>query len=187
MTARTIRRFAAPAAALLAAALLFGCIRYHLGSMLPDDVRTVYMPTCVNETTEPLIELDATRAILSQIQMDGTLRIASEETADTILDIKLTTFELVPVGYKSGSSSTVEQYRMRIIASFVLRRQSDNTVVVESPSVAGWYDFDFTGDMTSSKAIALRPAADDLGRRIVAAITQYWPDPEPSGSASADR
>ena len=171
---RRIRPFLA-VAALAAAAFLAGCVEYHLGSMLPSDIRTVYMPTCINETSEPLIELDATRAILSQIQMDGSLRIASEATADTILDVKLTNFDLDPVGYVAGDSSTVDQYRMRITASFVLRRQSDNTVVAESPSVTGWYDFDFTGDLTSSKAVALRPAAEDLGRRIVAAITQYWP------------
>ena len=177
MTDRTLRRFRPFAALALAAAVLAaaGCVRYRLGSMLPSDVRTVYMPTCVNETHEPLLELDATRSILAQIQMDGSLRIASEDTADTILDVKLTEFELEPVGYVSGESSTVDQYRMRITASFVLRRQSDNSVVAESPSVVGWYDFDFTGDMTSSKAVALRPTADDLGRRIVSAIVQYWP------------
>lgn len=164
------------AAVLLGAAtLLSGCVEYRLGSMLPNDVRTVYMPTCVNETHEPRIEMDVTRSILSQIQMDGSLRIASEDTADTVLDVKLTGFELDPVGYVAGDSSTVDQYRMRITASFVLRRQADNSVVAESPSVTGWYDFDFTGDLTSSKAVALRPAADDLGRRIVAAIVQYWP------------
>ena len=163
------------ALAIAAAALLSGCVEYRLGSMLPNDVRTVYMPTCVNETSEPLIEMDVTRSILSQIQMDGSLRLASEDAADTVLDVKLTNFDLDPVGYVSGESSTVDQYRMRITASFVLRRQSDNSVVAESPSVTGWYDFDFTGDLTSSKSVALRPAADDLGRRIVAAITQYWP------------
>lgn len=173
MTRRILRPLAVLAIA--AAALLAGCVEYRLGSMLPNDVRTVYMPTCVNATSEPLIEMDATRAILAQIQMDGSLRIASEDTADTILDVKLTNFDLDPVGYVAGDSSTVDQYRMRITASFVLRRQSDNTVVAESPSVTGWYDFDFTGDLTSSKAVALRPAAEDLGRRIVAAITQYWP------------
>lgn len=173
MTRRILRPLAVLAIA--AAALLSGCVEYRLGSMLPNDIRTVYMPTCVNATSEPLIEMDATRAILSQIQMDGSLRIASEDTADTILDVKLTNFDLDPVGYVAGDSSTVDQYRMRITASFVLRRQADNTVVAESPSVTGWYDFDFTGDLTSSKAVALRPAAEDLGRRIVAAITQYWP------------
>ncbi len=160
------------ALALLAGA---GCAQYRLGSMLPADIHTVYMPTCVNQTTEPLIEQDVTRAILSQIQMDGSLRVVPEENADTVLTINLTKFWLDPVAYKSGDSSTANQYRMSIRASFVLRRRVDNSVVAESPSVTGWYDFDFTGDMTSSKSIALRPAAEDLGRRIVNKIVQYWP------------
>jgi len=163
----------------LAAALLLlltaGCANYRLGSMLPDDLKTVYIPTCKNETAEPLIEQDVTRAILAQIQMDGSLRVASADDADTVLEITLTKFWLDPVAYVTGKSSTANQYRMSIKASFVLRRRADNSVVVDSPSVTGWYDFDFAGDMTSSKNIALRPAAEDLGRRIVSQIVQYWP------------
>jgi hypothetical protein len=167
------RTLASSAAALLLL-LSAGCASYRLGSMLPEDIRTVYMPTSVNQTTEPLIEQDVTRAILSQIQMDGSLRVVPEEEADTILDVTLTRFWLDPVAYKTGMSATVNQYRMSIRASFVLRRRADNSVVVESPGIIGWYDFDFAGDMTSSKNVGLRPAADDLGRRIVNRIVQYW-------------
>ena len=168
---RTLASFAAAAVLLLAA----GCANYRLGSMLPEDLRTVYMPTCKNQTSEPLIEQDVTASILSQIQMDGSLRIASADTADSILEVTLVRFWLDPVSYASGASSTVNQYRMNIRASFVLYRRADHSVVVESPGVTGWYDFDFAGDMTSSKAVALRPAADDLGRRIVNLMVQYWP------------
>jgi len=152
-----------------------GCASYHLGSMLPDDVKTVYMPTCINETTEPMIEQDVTSAILAQIQMDGSLRVVNrKEQADTILDVTLTKFWLDPVAYVEGQSSTANQYRMNIRASFVLKRRADQSVVAESPGVTGWYEFNFTGDMTSSKNIALRPTAEDLGRRIVNGIVQYW-------------
>ena len=163
---------------LLASLLLLpaaGCVRYQLGSMLPEDVRTVYMPTCVNLTDEPLIEQDVTRAILAQIQMDGSLRIADADSADTILDVSLVRFWLDPVSYESGNSSTVNQYQMNIQASFVLRRRVDNSVAVEAPNLIGWYVFNFAGDMTSSKSVALRPTAEDLGRRIVTRIAQYWP------------
>jgi len=151
-----------------------GCASYQLGSMLPDDIRTVYMPTCVNQTTEPMIEQDVTSSILSQIQMDGSLRVTKKELADTILEVTLTEFWLNPVAYAQGQSSTANQYRMNIRASFVLRRRVDNSVVAESPGVTGWYEFDFIGDMTSSKNVALRPTAEDLGRRIVNGIVQYW-------------
>lgn len=160
----------------LAAALLLSasaCVTYHLGSSLPEDVRTVRVPICVNNTSEPLIENDVTAAILSQIQMDGTLRVV-RENPDCLLDINLRDFRLVPVAYDAKDSATVNQYRMRITASFVLYRVSDSSIVAEASSVTGWYDFDFTGDLTSSKAVALRPAAEDLGRRIVSAIVQYW-------------
>jgi hypothetical protein len=162
---------------LLAATLLLGsagCASYRLGSMLPADIRTVHMPTCVNQTTEPLIEQDVTAAILSEIQMDGSLRIAPEDQADTVLKVTLTQFWLNPVAYAADDSSTVNQYRMNIRAKFILQRRTSQSVVIDSPGVTGWYDFEFTGDMTSSKAIALRPAAEDLGRRIVNSIVQYW-------------
>ena len=164
-------------ASLAAAALLLasaGCARYRLGSMLPADIRTVHMSTCVNQTTEPLIEQDVTASILSQIQMDGSLRLAPEESADTLLEVTLTRFWLDPVAYEKGSSSTANQYRMSLRASFVLYRRADRSVVAESPGLTGWCDFDFAGDMTSSKSVALRPAADDLGRRIVNRIVQHW-------------
>ena len=168
------RTLALSLAAGLALPRLCGCAGYRLGSMLPSDIHTVYMPTCVNKTTEPLIEQDVTRAILSRIQMDGSLRIAPEESADTILDVTLTRFWLDPVSYKSGDSSTANQYRMSLRASYVLRRRADKSVVAQSAGVTGWYDFDFAGDMTSSKNIALKPAAEDLGRRIVNGIVQAW-------------
>ena len=160
---------------LLLLLLTAGCAQYRLGSMLPADIRTVYMPTCVNKTTEPLIEQDVTRAILSQIQTDGSLRIATADTADTLLEVTLTKFWLDPVSYQTDESSTANQYRMSIRASFVLYRRADHSVVAESPSLTGWYDIDFSGDMTSSKNVGLRPAAEDLGRRIVNQIVQFWP------------
>ena len=170
-----MNRLRAAFAAALLLLLAAGCANYRLGSMLPKDIRTVYVPTCRNQTTEPLIEQDVTRAILPQIQMDGSLRVASEDDADVVLEITLTKFWLDPVAYESGSSSTANQYRMSIKASFALVRRADRSVVVDAPSVTGWYDFDFAGDMTSSKSVALRPAAEDLGRRIINQIVQYWP------------
>lgn len=177
-----MKRFSLPAA-LLCCALLSGCVTYHLGSMLPSDVRTVFVPTCQNMTTEPFLEQDVTSALMAAIQMDGSLKLVPDEKdADVVLNVVIRDFTLDPVGYESGSANTVEEYRMTLVASIVLQRTSNGAVVVESPNVKGWEDFDFTGDLTSSKAVALRPAAEDLGRRIVNEIVMYWPessDPAP--------
>ncbi len=169
---RPLTRLAIPLLALL---LLPGCASYRLGSMLPPDVRTVYVPTAINRTSEPFLEQDTTSATLAAIQIDGALRVTSKEDADSILDITLTQFWLDPVSYVSGETSTANEYRLNIRASIVLRRASDSTVILERSNIVGYDEFDFAGDLTSSKAVALRPAAEDLGRRIVDAIVQYWP------------
>jgi len=161
-------------AALFAAAP--GCVRYHLGSMLPPDIQTVFVPTVQNQTVEPFLEQDTTSAVISQIQMDGSLKVTDEDKADAILDVVLTRFWLAPVSYASKAASTATEYRMNITASIVLRRLSDGSVILESPSITGYADFDYTGDLTSSKAIALRPTAEDLGRRIVNELVMYWPE-----------
>lgn len=184
MTRHSFLPVAASAVALLFCAVLPGCVTYHLGSMLPPDIRTVYVPTCRNQTSEPFLEQDVTSALMAAIQMDGSLKLVSdEEHADAVLYVNIYDFLMEPVGYESGSGNTVEEYRMTLVTSIVLQRTSNGAVVVESPMVKGWEDFDFTGDLTSSKAVALRPAADDLGRRIVNEIVMYWPessDPDPA-------
>lgn len=166
-------------AAAAAAALAWaagGCTTYYLGSMLPGDVRTVFVPTCRNQTTEPFIEQDVTGALMASLQADGSLKVAGEKEADTVLQVTVTGFSLDPVSYESGTSNTAEEYRMTLTAGYVLTRRSDGTVVAEGTGVKGWEDFDFTGDLTSSKAVALGPAAEDLGRRIVNALVMYWPE-----------
>lgn len=171
----TRRAWMAVLAAAVAAAGTWGCAGYKVGSMLPADVRTVWVPTVQNKTQEPFLEQDVTSALMAALQMDGSLKVAEEKDADAVLRVTVTGFRLDPVAYESGTSNTTEEYRMTLTASYVLQRTEDGTVVAESSAVRGWEDFDFTGDLTSSKAVALRPAAEDLGRRIVDAIVMYWP------------
>ncbi|MBR6021883.1 MAG: LptE family protein [Kiritimatiellae bacterium] len=170
-----IRTWMAAVAAAVAVWTAGGCAGYRVGSMLPGDVKTVWVPTVQNKTQEPFIEQDVTSALMAALQMDGSLKVADEKDADAVLRVTVTGFRLDPVAYESGTSNTAEEYRMTLTAGYVLQRTADGTVVAESPAVRGWEDFDFTGDLTSSKAVALRPAAEDLGRRIVDAIVMYWP------------
>ena len=52
--------------------LLTGCTGYRLGSMLPPEIKTVYVPTFANQTTEPLLEMEATDAVIVEFQQDGS-------------------------------------------------------------------------------------------------------------------
>lgn len=168
--------FLAPAASLLAATLLLsGCTGYRVGSMLPGDVKTVHVPTFINKTTEPLLEIDTTQAVIEEFQRDGSLKVVGEAEADAILTVVLTEYRLEPVSFRKDVRTAAQQYRAYIVANMVMRRTSDQSVVVESPRVEGKYVFDVVGDLTSSKLTANPQAATDLGYNMVQRMVEYWP------------
>ncbi|HMP74047.1 MAG TPA: LPS assembly lipoprotein LptE [Kiritimatiellia bacterium] len=164
-----------PLAAALALLLLgAGCAGYRVGSMLPGDIKTVHVPTFINQTSEPLIEVDATQATLRRIQQDGSLTVATESEADAILTVVLTEYRLEPVVFRKDRRSAAQEYRLNLVANMVLRRTSDQSVVVESPRVIGDHVFEVFGDLSSSKLRANPNASEDLARRIVERLVEYW-------------
>lgn len=151
-----------------------GCAGYRVGSMLPTDVETIYVPTVLNKSGEPLIEVELTQAIAQEIQKDGSLTIVPEDQADTVLTVVLLDYNLEPVSFQKTDRSAANQYRINLTASLVLRRTSDQSVVAEAPRVKGQAVFDVVGDLSSSKRNGNPLAAEDLGKRIVQRIVEYW-------------
>lgn len=160
---------------LLMAVLLTGCSTYQLGSMLPEDIKTVYVPTFVNKTTEPLIENEATQAAIREIQKDGSLKVVrSEQEADTILTVTMTDYSLTPLKFDRDLNTTADQYRMTLTVQIMLTRRATDKVVAENPRVQGEADFPISGDFTSSKKQGLPRAAQDLAHNIVETIVETW-------------
>ena len=155
---------------------LSGCAGYRLGSMLPPDIKTVYIPTFVNKTKEPQLEVETTAAVREEIQKDGSLQLANENEADSILDVTLINFTLDPVSYRKESSNltAARQYRMTITVSYTLRRRSDDSIASESPALSGDYVFELIGDLSSSKLRGLPNASADLAHKIVERLVETW-------------
>jgi hypothetical protein len=168
------RKLAGLALTLLSALSLTGCAGYQLGSMLPPDIKTVSVPTFANKTREPLLEVECTQAALREFQKDGSLQVVSADQADALLTCTILSFELQPVAYRRDIQNAAQQYRMIIYASLVLERRSDHKVLAQNPRVRGQYVFDMTGDLTSSKAIALPETAKDLAHQIVEKVVEAW-------------
>lgn len=160
---------------LLLAVLLAGCASYQLGSMLPDDIKTVYVPTFVNKTSEPMIETEATQAAIRELQKDGSLKVVSApEEADTLLTVTLTDYQLTPLKYERDKNTTADEYRLTLTAQVVLTRRTTDKVVSENPRVQGEADLPISGDFTTSKKQGLPDAAEDLAHNIVECIVEAW-------------
>lgn len=154
---------------------LAGCASYRLGSMLPKNIKTVYVPIAGNNTSEPFIEADITRSVTQAIQRDGALRLVrTPEEADAILAITLTKFELEPLTYERERRTAANEYRVLLRARALLTDAKSGRVIVQNPDTYGEGIFDMAGDLTTSKATALPTATQDLARRIVDSIVEAW-------------
>jgi hypothetical protein len=162
-------------AATLAALLYFlpaGC-GYRLGSSLPPGIRTVHVPTFINRTGEPQLEVETTRATVQEFQKDGTLKVVKLGNEDAVLTVRLVSFELEPLRYERVDAKTTTEYRLKIVAEIGFKRTSNGQILIRR-RVMGKSTFDPLGDLTSAKLDAVPAAARDLAHEIVKSVVEYW-------------
>ena len=159
---------------LAAMGLNTGCAGYRLGSMLPDDIKSVYVPTFVNKTSEPQLEVDTTQAMVAELQKDGSLRVVNEDQADSLLKVTLRSYRIEPVSYRSDQRTSAREYRIVLNASILMTRRGTGAVVMEAPSVRGEFVFPVSGDLSSSKRRGLPLAAEDLAHNLVEKVVEAW-------------
>lgn len=159
----------------LLAALLTGCTGYRLGTMLPASIQTIFIPTFENDTNEPLIEMDATRAAIAEIQRDGSLKLVKDEkAADAILSVRLRSFDLNPLAYDRSSKARPNEYRIILVASLVLTDAKTGKVLVEYGAARGEANIVVAGDMTTAKRTGLPAVSRDLAHKIVERVVEAW-------------
>jgi len=162
-------------AVLLAITQLTGCVGYRLGSMLPADIKTVYVPTFANKTDEPFIETETTSAVIDELQRDGSLDVvATDGEADAVLKVSLIGYKLSALAFDQTRKTSASEYRLTLTASVVMTRRTTNEVIMENPRVQGESTFVVSGDLTSSKRRGLPNAAQDLAHDIVEAVVESW-------------
>ncbi len=152
-----------------------GCAGYRVGTMLPPDIRTVFVPTVENRTDEPLIEAEVTRAIISQIQLDGSLRISNDPAqADAVLNVTLRDYRLVPVSYQKRQQAQPTEYRIILTAAFAMTENRTGKVLAQSSRAEGDSTAPLSGDMSSAKRAGLPDAARRLAHDIVEKMVETW-------------
>ena len=164
--------FVATAVAALALCIV-GCAGYQLGSTLPPHLKTIAVPAFTNQSGELDIEAAVTRATLKEFQRDGTLRVASIDNADIVLEGKIISCEFEAVRYQRGNSLRAEEQRMTVRCEIVATERATGKVICKG-TVSGDSTFVSNGDMTTAKRTAMRPAAEDVAHEIVNAVISAW-------------
>ena len=173
------------AALFIAVFFISGC-GYTTKSLLPSNLKTIYVDNLVNRinvTAEasdarmyrgyrPGMELEATRTIRDKYLSDGNLKIADREAADLILTGSLVDFRNEALRY--ARNDDIEEYRIRLVVNLEMKNAKDGKVRWTENNFAGEALYRTSGTLAKSETTAIKEAADDLARRVVERTIEEW-------------
>ncbi|MFH1046078.1 MAG: LptE family protein [Candidatus Omnitrophota bacterium] len=164
-----------------------GC-GYTAGSLLPSDLKTIYLEPFRNKielTTEltfdeyrfrsyrAQLETDINRELRDRFITDGNLKVVESEKADLILTGELIDYLRVPVRY-AADNETVDEYRITIVCSAQLKKTQSDQFLWKEPRIIGDSAHILSGTTANNESVAVEAAVDDLARRIVNHTIEGW-------------
>ncbi len=133
---------------------------------IPPGISSMAIPTFINKTFEPGIEIPFTRAFLKEFIEDRRVRVVDRNRADSILEGVIKSFELSSVSF--DRSGFVMEYQTTIVMDIRLRKRTGETIWnEENLSETRWYRTS-SNILTSetNKAIAIEQTAKYLAEKI---------------------
>jgi outer membrane lipopolysaccharide assembly protein LptE/RlpB len=142
---------------------------YHLsgkGSLVPEGTKTIAVPAFINNTNEPYVDLEVTKAVVDEFIADGRLHIVDVEVADLALRGTVVKYEVAALSFTADTF--VQQYRVRIVVNASLEDLKAKKVLWRENSIEAVFISDYKvtiGDITATK-IAKESAIKKAGQDI---------------------
>jgi len=162
-------------AAALACLSLTGC-GYHIGSTKPyylHDVHTIAIPTFVNKTLIPRIEVLVTDTVIKQFQQDGTFKIGNSERADATLKGEIIRISRSPARSVRGNVLATSEFNLSMRVKYKLLGP-DGKPLGPNGEVVGTTSFFVGTDVTTDERQALPLATEELATRLVTQLSEGW-------------
>ncbi len=160
-------------ALLLTVLALAGCAQYRVGTTLPRHLRTISVETFRNESGEPQLETEVTRAILQEFQREGQLELLDPQAAAIRLTGAVVGYSLEPMRFDQNRPKTVSEYRILVKASIKAVETKTGNIIVEQ-TVIGDSTLKAGGDLMTLRRMALPAAAKQVAHEIVNAVVSAW-------------
>ena len=167
MNARSMSVLSRLAMALFVLAIC-GCgTDYCWRSTVPEELRTISVPTFRNESDVPELGAVATRQVLREIQREGAFKIRSGEEA--ALEVQGTVKSAAGAlnAYNRRSGARVAAYRLEVQAVVSVIDKRRRAVLVDNRTYEASADFTSGSDVTTATRDARGRVADELSRQIV--------------------
>ena len=150
---------------------LAGCGGYRVGTLLPEQYKTISVPMFKNATNQPNIEPLATNAVIEQLNVDRTLQVTDRDP-HLLLECTIVGYVRTPIRYAGGTRP--QEYRLTITVSATLTDLLEGKEMWARRPISGHFEFPAGGDLHSSERTAIPIVMEDLARDIVEAVVEGW-------------
>ena len=160
----------------LASLALSGCAGYTLGPTKPANltkIRRIAVPTFVNDTLEPRLQVITTNTIIKRLQMDGAYEIVSRDQADAILKGVILTVERRQARFARNESLASRELRINLRVQFELEERVTGIILLKGAAV-GTSNIIIGTDFAIAETQALADAAERLSISLVSQLTTGW-------------
>jgi outer membrane lipopolysaccharide assembly protein LptE/RlpB len=153
-------------------AVLASC-GYHftqVGGVIPQEAKTIAIPVFVNNTFEPYVDVEVTKAVVGEFLTDGRLKVVGTDSADLVMRGKVIKFELIPQTY--SIDPYVESYNVTISVLINIIDGKTQQVIMQDTSVGTVFTSNYgvtLGDISQTKiakSAAITNACKDLASTI---------------------
>jgi len=156
------------------AAMLGGCANYHLGTSVPQELRTIAVPVFENASGYPQVETLATQAVLTEYRREGTMRIVERENAALEVEGRITGCRIEAMHFDHDRPYLAVEYRLTLTADIKVYERATGKVVAHLAKVTGDDIFRAQSDLPSTQRDALPRAAARLAKNIVNETLMAW-------------
>jgi outer membrane lipopolysaccharide assembly protein LptE/RlpB len=148
--------------------LIMGCGYQMVGkeTHLPTGLTSLSIPTFINNTFEPGIEVPFTQAFLREFISDRRVRLVDRSEADSILEGVIKSFNISSVSY--DRSGLVMEYETTVVIDLTLKKRTGEVLWKEKDfSETGWYRASSNILTTeTNKAVAIQQIGRFVAERI---------------------
>ena len=122
------------------------------GSLVPEGTKTIAVPSFINNTNEPYVDVNITAAVVREFITDGRLRVVDVAEADLALRGRVVKYEAIPISYTPDSF--VQQYKVRLVVDASLEDLRTKKVLWKENGIEAVFISDYKvtiGDITVTK------------------------------------
>jgi outer membrane lipopolysaccharide assembly protein LptE/RlpB len=160
--------FSKKALIILCMVLIGGCGYQLVGkeTHLPPGISSISIPTFVNQTLEPGIEIPFTQAFLREFILDRRVKVVEQKESDSLLEGVIKSYNFYPVSF--DRSSLALEYQTTVLVDLTLKKRNGEILWSEKNiSETSWY-------RVSSNALSNETSKDaslkEIGRLMAGRI-----------------